>query len=271
MRTGTLVRLAAATALMATLLGTAQPRAQDASLLVFAAASLKTALDRITTLWQAETGGKAVVSYAASSALAKQIEQGAPAQVFISADLAWMDYLQSKGLIDPDTRANLLSNDIVLIAPRAAGSGGRPAEIGPGFDWSRRLGQGLGKGRLAIANVDYVPAGRYAKAALEHLGAWNAVKDRLAQAENVRAALRLVARGEAPMGVVYATDAAAEPDVVIIATFPRQSYPPIVYPAALTRRATRADAARFLAFLQSETARGVFRSQGFAVLDPLRR
>jgi molybdate transport system substrate-binding protein len=252
---------------MATLLGTAQPRAQDVSLLVFAAASLKTALDRITALWQAETGGKAVVSYAASSALAKQIEQGAPAQVFISADLAWMDYLQSKGLIDPDTRANLLSNDIVLIAPRAAGSGGGPAEIGPGFDWSRRLGQG----RLAIANVDYVPAGRYAKAALEHLGAWGAVEDRLAQAENVRAALRLVARGEAPMGVVYATDAAAEPDVVIIGTFPRQSYPPIVYPAALTRRATRADAARFLAFLQSETARGVFISQGFAVLDPLRR
>jgi molybdate transport system substrate-binding protein len=266
MHIGPLLRLAAALTFTASLVSAGQPRAQDARLLVFAAASLKTALDRVTALWQTQTGRSAIVSYASSSALAKQIEQGAPAQVFISADLAWMDYLEGKGLIDPGTRVSLLTNRIVLIAPRTR-AGDPPAEIGPGFDWSGRLGQG----RLAVANVDYVPAGRYAKAALEHLGDWNALKDRLAQAENVRAALLLVARGEAPLGIVYATDAAAEPVVEIVGTFAPQSYPPIVYPVALTQRAGGGDAARFLAFLKSDAVKPLFTSQGFTVLGPLWR
>ena len=175
------------------------------------------------------------ISYAASSALAKQIEQGAPADLFISADTDWMDYVDKKDLIKTDTRVNLLGNKIVLIAPRDSKA---TVDVKQGFD----LAKALAGGKLAMANVDAVPAGKYGKAALEKLGAWDGVKDKIAQAENVRAALLLVARGEAALGIVYSTDAAAEPNVKIVGTFPADSHPPIIYPAAVTKDAKSADA-----------------------------
>jgi molybdate transport system substrate-binding protein len=236
-------------------------RAQSGDVVVFAAASLKTTLDAVNAQWRTETGKKAVISYAASSALAKQIEQGAPAQVLISADLDWMDYLAAKSLIKPDTRSNLLGNRIVLIAPKDKA---RPVEIRAGFD----LAGILGDGRLAMGNVASVPAGKYAKAALEKLGVWASVSSKTAQAENVRAALLLVSRGEAPAGIVYRTDAAADQSVKIIATFPESTHPPIVYPVALTANATHPDAAAFLAHIRSAKANPLFEAQGFAVLSP---
>jgi molybdate transport system substrate-binding protein len=235
-------------------------RAQGGDVVVFAAASLKNALDAINAQRQKETGRKVAISYASSPALAKQIEQGAPAQVFISADLDWMDYVESKSLIKPETRSNLLGNRIVLVAPRDKA----PAiDIKPGFD----LGPILGDGRLAMANVDSVPAGKYGKAALEKLGAWASVSGRLAQAENVRAALLLVSRGEAPAGIVYQTDAASDKAVAIIGTFPEDTHPPIIYPAALTANASHPDAAAFLAYIRSDKAKPLFEAQGFTVLN----
>jgi molybdate transport system substrate-binding protein len=235
-------------------------RAQADGMVVFAAASLKNALDDIAAAWTKETGKTAPkISYAASSALAKQMEQGAPADLFISADTDWMDYVEKKDLIKKDTRVDLLGNKIVLIAPRDSKVA---VEIKPGFD----LAKALGGGKLAMANVDSVPAGKYGKAALEKLGAWNGVKDSIAQAENVRAALLLVARGEAPFGIVYSTDAAAEPNVKIVAAFPADSHPPIIYPAALTKDAKSADAKGFLDYLKSSKARPAFEKQGFTVL-----
>ena len=201
------------------------------------------------------------ISYAASSALAKQIEQGAPAQMFISADLDWMDYVAQKNLIKPDTRSNLLGNRIVLIAPKDKA---QPIEIKPGFD----LAKVLGDGRLSMANVDAVPAGKYGKAALEKLGVWASVSSKIAQAENVRAALLLVSRGEAPAGIVYQTDAAADPNVKIIGTFPEDTHPPIIYPIALTANADHPDAAAFLAYIKSAKAKPLFEAQGFTVLSP---
>jgi molybdate transport system substrate-binding protein len=227
---------------------------------IFAAASLKTALDEIAATWTKETGRPAPkISYAASSALAKQIEQGAPAALFISADTDWMDYVEKKGLIKNDTRVNLLGNKIVLIAPRDSSVA---LDIKPGFD----LAKALGGGKLSMANVDAVPAGKYGKAALEKLGAWNGVKDQVARAENVRAALLLVARGEAPLGIVYSTDAAAEPNVKIVGTFPADSYPPVIYPAAETRESKTAGAKLFLDYLKSNKVRPAFEKQGFTVL-----
>jgi molybdate transport system substrate-binding protein len=228
-------------------------------MIVFAAASLKNALDAINAQWQRETGKKATISYAASPALAKQIEQGAPAQMFISADLDWMDYLAQKNLIKPETRSNLLGNRIVLIAPKDKASA---VEIKPGFD----LAGVLSDGRLAMANVDAVPAGRYGKAALEKLGVWTSVSGKTAQAENVRAALLLVSRGEAPAGIVYQTDAASDPKVEIIGTFPEDTHPPIIYPIALTANATHPDVLAFLAYIRSDRAKPLFEAQGFTVL-----
>ena len=241
-----LARTAGAAALLL-LPGSPEPanRGAAADVVVFAAASLKNALDAVNAQWTKETGKKAVISYASSSALAKQIEQGAPAQMFISADLDWMDYLAAKSLIKPDTRSNLLGNRIVLIAPKDKA---QPVEIKPGFDLAKLLGDG----RLAMANVDSVPAGKYGKAALEKLGVWASVSRKIAQAENVRAALLLVSRGEAPAGIVYQTDAAADPNVKIIGTFPEDTHPPIIYPIALTASATHPDAAAFLAYIRSE-------------------
>ena len=241
--------------------GTQPAAAQGTDLVIFAAASLKNALDAVNAQWQKETGKTAKISYAASSALAKQIEQGAPAQVFISADLDWMDYVAQKNLIRPDTRSNLLGNRIVLIAPKDKA---QPVDIKPGFD----LAKVIGDGRLSMANVDSVPAGKYGKAALEKLGAWTGVATRIAQAENVRAALLLVSRGEAPAGIVYQTDAAADPSVTIIGKFPEDTHPPIIYPIALTANASHPDAAGFLAYVKSAKARPIFEAQGFTVLNP---
>jgi molybdate transport system substrate-binding protein len=247
-------------ALAAAVMPMAAARAQAAGLVIFAAASLKNALDEIAAAWTKETGKTAPrISYAASSALAKQMEQGAPADLFLSAYLDWMDYVEKKDLIAKDTRVNLLGNKIVLIAPKDSKT---TIEVKPGFD----LAKALAGGKLAMANVDAVPAGKYGKAALEKLGAWNGVKDNVAQADNVRAALLLVARGEAPLGIVYSTDAAAEPNVKIVGTFPADSHPPIVYPAAVIKAAKSADAKPFLDYLKSAKARPAFEKQGFAVL-----
>src|SRR5262245_51004862 len=256
-----LARFAAVTAAALVLCGPPQGlgHAQGGDLVVFAAASLKNALDAINAQWQEETGKKATISYASSPALAKQIEQGAPAQIFISADVDWMDYLAQKNLIKPETRSNLLGNRIVLIAPK---DNAHPIEVKPGFD----LAKVIGEGRLSMANVDTVPAGKYGKAALEKLGVWTSVSSKLAQAENVRAALLLVSRGEAPAGIVYQTDAASDSSVKIIGTFPEDTHPPIIYPIALTANATHPDATAFLAYIRSDKAKPLFEAQGFTVL-----
>ncbi len=229
---------------------------------VFAAASLKTALDGVNAAWTASAGKQATISYAASSALAKQIEDGAPADIFISADLDWMAYLSDKSLSKKDTETKLLGNRIVLIAPADSSLA---THIAPNFDLTGLLGDG----RLAMANVDAVPAGKYGKAALEKLGVWASVEGKVAQAENARAALALVSTGEAPLGIVYQTDAAADPKVKILAVFPEDSHPPIVYPVAVTAEAKSPDAAAFLKFLQSAEARRLFEAQGFTVLTPV--
>ena len=231
------------------------------NVVVFAAASLKEALDGVAAQWQKETGKKAVISYAASSALARQIEQGAPAQVFISADLDWMDYAAARNLIKADTRINLLGNRLVLVAPKSAAIG--TIKIEPNF----QLVSALGGGRLSVADVNAAPAGKYGKAALVKLGVWNSVAGKVAQAENVRAALLLVSRGEAPLGIVYRTDAAADPGVKGVGVFPEDSHPPIIYPVALTASAANPDAAAFLAYISSAAARPLFAARGFAVLD----
>ena len=241
--------------------GTAPAAAQGRDVLVFAAASLKNALDEAAAQWQRASGKKVAISYAASNTLIKQIEQGAPADMFISADLDWMDYGQQKDLIKPDTRSNLLGNRLVLVAPKGSNIS---ANIQPGFD----LAALLKGGRLAMGNVDAVPAGKYGKAALEKLGAWDGVKDKIAQAESVRAALLLVARGEAPLGIVYQTDAAADPTVKIVGTFPENTHPPIIYPIALTKDSSSPDAVAFLNFIRSPAARPIFERQGFTVLAP---
>jgi molybdate transport system substrate-binding protein len=236
--------------------------AQGRDVLVFAAASMKNALDDVAAQWQRETGKKVVVSYAASNTLIKQIEQGAPADIFISADLDWMDYGQQKGLIKNDTRADLLGNRLVLIAPKDSDVS---TGIKPGFD----LAALLKGGRLAMANVDAVPAGKYGKASLEKLGVWNSVKDKVAQADSVRGALILVARGETPLGIVYQTDAASDPTVKIVGTFPADTHPPIIYPVALTKDSKSADARAFLTYMEtSPAADRAFAKQGFTVLAP---
>ncbi len=237
--------------------GAASAQARD--VVVFAAASLKNALDETSAAWMQETGKRVVVSYAASNALAKQIEAGAPVDLFIPADMDWMDYAVSRGLISPESRISLLGNSLVLVAPKGSGV---QVSLQPGLD----LGSILGSGRLVMGHVDAVPAGKYGKAALERLGAWTGVKGRIAQTDNVRAALLLVSRGEAPLGIVYKTDALSDPNVEIAATFPEGSHPPIVYPVALTKDSTNADAASFLTFLRSDKAKSFFEKQGFTVL-----
>lgn len=236
-------------------------RAQDKDLVIFAAASLKNALDEAAAGFVKQTGKPAPkISYAASNTLAKQIEAGAPADVFVSADLDWMDDLARKNLIRPETRLNLLGNRIVLVAPR---NEAKPIAIGPGVD----LAQVLGTGKLAMGNVDAVPAGKYGKAALEKFEAWDRVKGQIAQADNVRGALLLVSRGEAPLGIVYQTDAASDPNVAIVGTFPENSHPPIIYPVAVTKDSTNPDALGFVAYLRSPGARPAFEKQGFTILD----
>lgn len=231
-------------------------RAQE-RVVVFAAASLKNALDDAVAAYH---GPRPVVSYAASSTLARQIERGAPASIFISADRDWMDYLDKRGLLVAGTRGDLLGNRLVLIAPATSPL---RAKLGPGMPLASWLGK---DGRLALADPDHVPAGKYAKAALQSLGVWDAVRGHIAAAQNVRAALALVARGEAPLGVVYATDARDEPKVRVIGTFDASSHPPIVYPAALVSGAP-ATAADLLAFLRGTRASGAFAKHGFTPLN----
>jgi molybdate transport system substrate-binding protein len=225
---------------------------------VFAAASLKESMDEAAAKFGEETGQQVVVSYAASSALARQIEQGAPADVFVSADLDWMDYLQQRKLIDASTRRSLLGNMLVLVAPAA--STARAFALRKGSDLRPLLGA---DGRIAVALTDSVPAGKYARASFESLGMWNALQPRLAQAENVRAALLLVARGEAPLGVVYGSDARAEPAVRMIAIFPPGSHPPIVYPVARVLASGQPRAEAFIEWLHSPEAGAIFRAHGF--------
>ena len=233
--------------------------AQDKALTVFAAASMKNALDDIDLAFTAKTGVKIVASYAASSALAKQIEQGAPADIFVSADTDWMDYAVSKKTINEQTRVNLLGNSIVLIAPKDSKIDN--VTIGPGFDLAKLAGDG----RIATGDVKAVPVGKYAKAALQKLGAWQAAESKFALVESVRAALTLVARGEAVLGIVYSTDARVEPGVKIVGTFPADSHPPIVYPVAATATA-KAQAAAYLDFLRSSAAKAVLEKYGFVYL-----
>ena len=246
----------------ATLLAAGPPAgragAQTADLVIFAAASLKTALDDVAGLYAKDNRKPAPkISYAASNMLARQIEQGAPADLFISADLDWMDYLAAKDLVRAGTRVSLLGNRIVLIA---SADNAATVALKPGLD----LSPVLAGGRLAICN-DAVPAGRYGKAALEKLGAWEGVKNHLATAENVRAALLLVSRGEAPAGIVYQTDAAADRSVKVLATFPEDLHPPIIYPVAILRDSVHPGAAGLLAFLRGPAARAAFEKQGFSV------
>jgi molybdate transport system substrate-binding protein len=229
------------------------------TLTVFAAASLKNGLDAVDAAFAAKTGKSVSVSYAASSALAKQIESGAPADVFLSADLAWMDYLAEKSLIKADTRSNLLGNSLVLVGSSA---NAKTVEITKDLDLSGLLSGG----KLAMGAVDSVPAGKYGKAALEKLGLWDAVSASVAGTENVRAALLLVSRGEAPYGIVYKTDAAADPGVTIAGTFPEDSHPPIIYPVAQTSASQNSDVAAYLDFLKSEEASKLFAAQGFNIL-----
>jgi molybdate transport system substrate-binding protein len=238
----------------------AVPRACADDVVVFAAASLKDALDAINADWQKTAGKHATISYAASSALAKQIEAGAPADVFISADLDWMNYVEERKLIVPTTRGNLLSNTLVLIAP--ADSKLATVEMTAGFP----LAKLLDGGKLAMADPAAVPAGKYGKAALTKLGVWDAVAGSVAAAENVRACLLLVARGEAPLGIVYKTDAAIEPKVKIVATFPADTVPTITYPVAQTAGAKNPDAGGFIAYLGSPAATAAFNKFGFTVL-----
>jgi len=226
---------------------------------VFAASSMTNAMAEIEQGFETETGHDLSVSLAGSSALARQIQQGAPADVFISANPGWMDALEADGLLAPDTRFDLLGNRIVLIAHD---SPAQPVKITPDLD----LASLLAGGKLAMASVDAVPAGIYGKAALEHLDLWNSVAPQVVQTKNVRAALALVALGEAPFGIVYATDAAADNRVRVVGEFPQDSHPPIVYPAAgIAGRDSKA-AADFITFLQSPKARAAFARQGFAVI-----
>lgn len=224
---------------------------------VSAAASMSNVIDELGKAWK-ESGGTIVASYGASSTLARQIESGAPADVFISADEQWMDYVAKKDLIDPSSRRLIAANSLVLIAPLDSKV---TIKLGPGTD----LAGALGGGRLALAEPNSVPAGKYAKAALTKLGIWSSVEAKVASAENVRGALALVARGEAPLGAVYSTDAAAEPKVKIVATFPADSHPAIVYPAAVTAKGKdNAKAKAFLDFLSSDKAQAIFAKYGFA-------
>ncbi len=234
--------------------------AQQNKLVIFAAASLKDALDDVNTAFQHDKGRETTTSFAASSTLAKQIEAAAPADIFISADLDWMDYLAKKNLVKPDTRANLLGNQLVLIAPANSTV---KLSLEPNFP----LTQALGNGRLAIADPSGVPAGKYGKAALEALGAWSSVAEKLAPAENVRATLLLVSRGEAPLGIVYRTDAVADKGVKILGNFPENTHPPIIYPIAAVGASTNPGNASYIAFLRSAAARPLFEKWGFTVLN----
>ncbi len=235
-----------------------QAQAQFRDVLVFAAASVKNALDEANALFLFENGSGVKVSYGASSALAKQIENGAPADVFISADNDWMDYLAARKLIKPDTREKFLGNKLVLIT---GASSNVALTIGPNFP----LAQALGNGRLAMADPAAVPAGKYGKAALEKLGVWGSIANKVAPAQDARAALAFVSRGEAPLGIVYQSDAAADKNVKVVATFPESSHPPIIYPIAILASSSNGVAPVYTQYLLSPKAEPFFEKQGFVV------
>ncbi|WP_029010039.1 molybdate ABC transporter substrate-binding protein [Azospirillum halopraeferens] len=259
----TTVRLGIVKTLAAVLVGAAMvvaaPAAMAQDVLVMAAASMKNAIEKAAAEFTAGTGIRVIGSFAASSALAKQIENGARADIVVSADLDWMDYLETRNLIKPESRVNLFGNDLVLIAP--AGST-VAVDLKPGVD----LAGLLGTGRLAVGDPTNVPVGRYAQAALTGFGIWESVGPKLARTDNVRAALALVSRGETPLGIVYRTDAQIDRGVTIAATFPADSHPPIVYPFALTATTTNPNADLFFSHLKSDGTAAVFRSFGFTPL-----
>ncbi len=250
------------TALIAALFAVQLPLAAAAlagDVTVFAAASLKTALDAIAADWQKQTGTTVTISYDSSAKLAKQIQAGAPADLFISASVQWMDTLAQAKLINPDSRKTLLGNTLILVA---ADKTAAPIDLTKGFD----LAGLLGDGKLAMGMVDSVPAGQYGKQALTSLGIWDAVAPKVAQSENVRAALALVDSGEAAFGIVYGSDAVADAKVAIVATFPDDSHQPILYPAAVIASSTKPEAQAFLNDLSSDAAGAIFAAQGFIVL-----
>jgi molybdate transport system substrate-binding protein len=232
--------------------------ARQPELLVFAAASLTNVLGELSPAWEKTSGVAVKLSFAASSVLARQIEAGGAADVFVSADQEWMDYLQTRNLIDASVRRNLVGNRLVLIAPADSKL---ELRIAPGL----KLAAALGDGRLATGDPETVPVGRYARSALESLGVWDQIADRLVRADNVRGALMFVARGEVPLGIVYTTDALADPKVRIVDTFPETSHAPITYPAAITKNA-RPRAAEYLQFLGGATARPTWKKFGFLEL-----
>jgi molybdate transport system substrate-binding protein len=238
----------------------AQAPAPTAGPTIFAAASMKTALDAIAAAWTVQTGKSPSIVYGSSAVLAKQIEQDAPADIFISADLNWMDYLDKAKLLRPGTRRNVLGNELVLIEPADASVA---LKIEPGFD----LAGATGDGKVAVCTIASCPGGIYAKQALTGLGVWDKVEPKLAQADNIRSALNLVARGEAHFGIVYATDAKAEPKVKVVGTFPESSHSPIVYPVAILASSKNPDAASFVAFLTSQAATKILLDQGFSILS----
>lgn len=238
----------------------AQPAGQTAagSVTVFAAASLKNALDAAATAFKAKTGIELKISYAGSMALARQIEAAAPAEVFISADEASMDYLAGRNLIRADTRFDFLGNTLVVVAPKGA-------KLDTLAFTKEAFAAALGSGKITTGDPVSVPVGKYAKASLEKLGLWSALESNFAYTDNVRAALAFVARDEAPLGVVYLTDAKSEPKVKVVATFPAGSHPPIVYPAALTATAQGDAPKKLLTFLKSKAATDLFVEQGFTL------
>lgn len=243
------------------LMAACSPPAQTTGPVVLAASSMQEALEAAADAWAARSNARPVLSFAATSALARQVEAGAPGDLLVSADEEWMDRIEAAGLIAPGSRHDLAGNALVLIAPADTPV---TIELAQGVN----LAPMLGDGRVAIAEPATVPAGRYAKAALTALGAWPQVQDRLAIGENVRAALALVSRGEAPLGVVYATDAMAEPDVEVVGVFPPGSHPPIVYPLARLATSTHPQADGFAAFLLSPEGETILRRYGFTAPDP---
>lgn len=249
------MRIAATLAFLAGTLAT--PVLAD-EVVVFAAASLKTALDEVAEDFQAATGNTVTISYAGSNALAKQVIEGAPADIFVSAAVNWMDEVDRAGLVAD--RRDILGNTLVLVAH---GAGAAPVEIAPGFDLKGLLGDG----KLAMGMVDSVPAGQYGKASLESLGVWASVESSVAQSENVRAALALVVSGEAPYGIVYASDAVGEPGATVVGTFPEDSHKPIIYPAALLTNAADAADKAFFKALSSEAADARFAARDFSILN----
>lgn len=237
----------------------ASGQAAAPAITVFAAASLKNALDAAAAAYKDKAGVELKISYAGSMALAKQIEAGGPAEIFVSADLASMDYLAEKNLIQAKTRFNFLGNTLVLVAPRTS-------KLEKVALTKEAFAAAIGSGKIATGDIASVPVGKYAKAALEKLGLWSVAEPHFAFTDNVRSALMFVAREEAPLGIVYATDAKSEPKVKIVATFPSTSHPPIVYPVALTSGAKGEAPAKFLDFLKSAAAKAIFVEQGFIVL-----